>query len=53
MTAVMQTLTSPLTAPPPLVGLPAVGTLARAAIDGTLQAHAAAGVPIPDAESSR
>ena len=53
MTAVLRTLTSPLVAPPALVALPAVGTLARAAIDGTLQAHAAAGVPIPSAESSR
>jgi hypothetical protein len=40
-------------APPPdaiaIEPLPAPGTLARAAIDGTLQAHAAAGVPIPEA----
>jgi len=30
--------------------LPAAGTLVRAAIDGTLRAHASAGVPIPEAE---
>jgi acetoin utilization deacetylase AcuC-like enzyme len=53
MTAVLRTLTSPISAPPELSALPAVGTLARAAIDGTLQAHAAAGMPVPDAESAR
>ncbi len=53
MTAVLQTLTSPLAAPPPLVELPAQGTLARAAIDGTLRAHADAGAAIPAAETSR
>jgi acetoin utilization deacetylase AcuC-like enzyme len=53
MTAVLRTLTSPISAPPELSALPVVGTLARAAIDGTLQAHAAAGMPVPDAESAR
>lgn len=51
MTGVLQTLTAPVGASPPLVALPAVGTLARAAIDGALRAHADAGVPIPAAET--
>lgn len=53
MIAVLQTLATPLAAPPALVALPAPGTLARAAIEGTLKAHADAGVPIPAAETAR
>ena len=39
--------------PEPIAPLPAPDTLARAAIEGTLAAHAAAGVPIPAAETTR
>jgi acetoin utilization deacetylase AcuC-like enzyme len=53
MTAVLQTLTTPLDALPALVELPKVGMLAKAAIEGTLQAHEEALVPIPDAETTR
>jgi hypothetical protein len=52
MTAVLGALTQPA-GPPPIVPLPAAGTLARAAIDGTLAAHAAVGSPIPAAETFR
>jgi len=50
MIAVLETLSASSVAVPPLAELPAPGTLARAAIDGTLAAHAAAGTPIPAAE---
>jgi acetoin utilization deacetylase AcuC-like enzyme len=48
MTAVLATLTGPAQAgpAPQLAPLPAAGGV-RAAIDATLAAHAAAGVPIP------
>ena len=39
-------------APEPAQPLPAAGTLARAAIDGTLAAHAKAGLAIPPAEEA-
>jgi acetoin utilization deacetylase AcuC-like enzyme len=52
MTAVLGALTQ-VTEPPAIAPLPATGTLARAAIDGTLAAHAAAGSPIPAAETFR
>jgi len=48
MSATLRALVGP---PPDAVAiqpLPEVGTLARAAIDGTLRAHAASGVPIPE-----
>jgi hypothetical protein len=49
MTGVLAALTDP--SPPPIAAepLPAATTLARAAIDGTLAAHAAAGRAIPEA----
>ena len=53
MTSVLRALTSPLAAPPAIAALPDAGKLARAAIDGTLAAHAAAGTPIPAAETAR
>jgi hypothetical protein len=53
MSAVLRTLTTPSDRPPPIVALPATGTLARAALDGTLNAHAQAGVAIPAAETTR
>jgi acetoin utilization deacetylase AcuC-like enzyme len=53
MTATLAALTQPPALLPPIAPLPAVGTLARAAIDGTLAAHAAAGVAIPAAETAR
>ncbi len=53
MTAVLAALTQPVASPPAIAPLPAVGTLARAAIDGTLAAHAAAGSAIPAAETFR
>jgi len=37
---------------PATVALPQLDTLARAAIDGTLAAHADAGLAIPAAESA-
>jgi acetoin utilization deacetylase AcuC-like enzyme len=52
MTAVLGALTEPAHVPV-IAPLPATGTLARAAIDGTLAAHAAAGSPIPAAETFR
>jgi acetoin utilization deacetylase AcuC-like enzyme len=51
MTAVLETLAAPSVTRPPLAPLPAEGTLARAAIDGTLAAQAAAGSPIPAPEA--
>jgi acetoin utilization deacetylase AcuC-like enzyme len=53
MTGVLAALTTPVDTPPTIEPLPPVGTLARAAIDGTLNAHAACGAPIPAAETSR
>ncbi len=53
MTGVLEAMTGKTPDPEPLAPLPAPDQLARAAIDGTLRAHAAAGVPIPDAESAR
>jgi acetoin utilization deacetylase AcuC-like enzyme len=51
MAAVLASLTEPAAARPPTPApLPEPGTLARAAIDGTLAAHAAAGVAIPAPE---
>jgi acetoin utilization deacetylase AcuC-like enzyme len=50
MTAVLAALTGPVPEPEPLVQLPAAGQLARAAIDGTLAAHAAVGEAIPVAQ---
>jgi len=46
MTAVLTTLAEPAGPPQPLAPLPTAGGV-RAAIDATLEAHAAAGVPIP------
>jgi hypothetical protein len=46
MTAVLSTLAGPAGPPLPIAPLPAAGGV-RAAIDATLGAHAAAGVPIP------
>ncbi len=53
MTAVLSALTTTVTSPPVIAALPSEGTLARAAIAGTLNAHAIAGVPIPAAETFR
>jgi acetoin utilization deacetylase AcuC-like enzyme len=50
MTAVLASLTGPVPEPALLAALPAPDQLARAAIDGTLAAHARAGTPIPPAE---
>ncbi|MDQ3368778.1 MAG: histone deacetylase [Myxococcota bacterium] len=49
MTSVLETLLAPAEPPLPLVTIPAGGSV-RAAIDATLAAHAAAGVPIPAPE---
>jgi acetoin utilization deacetylase AcuC-like enzyme len=51
--ATLDALTADDVAPEPLVPLPMPGTLARAAIDGTHAAHAAAGRAIPAAETAR
>ncbi len=51
MTRVLSAFAAPATALPPVVALPA-NLVARAAIEGTLAAHAAAGVPIPKAEAA-
>jgi acetoin utilization deacetylase AcuC-like enzyme len=53
MTAVLDAFAGKTPEPEPLAALPAADQLARAAIDGTLRAHADAGTPIPDAESAR
>lgn len=53
MTATLRALTEPAAAPPPIAPLPAPDKLSRAAIDGTLAAHAAAGIVIAPAETSR
>lgn len=52
MTATLRALTEPVAAPPPVAPLPPPDKLSRAAIEGTLKAHAAAGVAIPSAEST-
>ena len=49
MTATLEAFVAPSVEPVSAVALPAPGMLARAAIDGTLRAHAAAGSPIPEA----
>ncbi len=49
MTAVLTALTEPAQPAVAIAPLPASDTLARAAIDGTLAAHAAAGVALPEA----
>ena len=49
MTRVLSAFTAPSAALPPVAPLPE-NMVARAAIEGTLAAHAAAGVPIPKAE---
>ncbi len=51
MTEVLAAFTAPA-AMPVAAALPQLDTLARAAIDGTLAAHAAAGLAIPAAESA-
>ncbi|HWU90781.1 MAG TPA: hypothetical protein VN253_26125, partial [Kofleriaceae bacterium] len=48
MTAVLAALTGPAGPAPPTAPLPTAGSV-RAAIDATLEAHAAASVPIPAA----
>jgi acetoin utilization deacetylase AcuC-like enzyme len=52
MAATLEAMLAPSLAPHEVVPLPAPQTLARAAIDGTLAAHAAAGVPIPAPEAA-
>ena len=52
MTAVLEAFAGKTPDAEPLAALPGEDQLARAAIAGTLQAHAEAGVPIPDAESA-
>ena len=51
MTATLEAFVAPDAEPISPVALPAPGMLARAAIDGTLRAHAVAGTPIPEANS--
>ncbi len=53
MTSVLAALTGDAKAPGPIAPLPSPDRLQRAAIDGTLRAHAAVGKPIPEAETSR
>ena len=53
MTSVLTALTGEVDAPPPIAPLPVPERLQRAAIDGTLAAHAKAGVPIAAAETAR
>jgi len=50
MTAVLRELTTASPTPMPIAPLPPEPSLVRAAIEGTRAAHAAAGVPLPDAE---
>ncbi|HEY5948676.1 MAG TPA: histone deacetylase, partial [Kofleriaceae bacterium] len=52
MTATLTALTGDASAPGDITPLPAPDKLSRAAIDGTLAAHAAAGSPIPAATTS-
>ncbi|CAN5846585.1 histone deacetylase [soil metagenome] len=51
MTRVLSAFAAPTAAMPPIVALPD-NMVARAAIEGTLAAHAAAGVPIPKPEAA-
>ncbi len=51
MVATLDALAKPAPDAIAIEPLPAPGTLVRAAIDGTLRAHASAGVPIAEAES--
>lgn len=51
MVATLANLAGPAGPPPPIAPLPAVGGV-RAAIDATLEAHAAAGLPIPAAPAA-
>jgi len=53
MTATLAALTGDAKAPTAIAPLPAPDKLSRAAIDGTLDAHARAGVAIPAPETSR
>jgi acetoin utilization deacetylase AcuC-like enzyme len=53
MTATLAALIGDAPAPAALAPLPAEPSLARAAIEGTLAAHAAAGSPIPGPETAR
>jgi acetoin utilization deacetylase AcuC-like enzyme len=53
MTALLRALASDVKAPGPIAPLPAPDQLSRAAIDGTLAAHAAGNVAIPAAETTR
>lgn len=53
MTSTLAALTGNAQPLPPIAPLPPSDTLAHAAIAGTLAAHAAAGTPIPAAETSR
>ncbi len=53
MTATLRSLLGEAKDPGPIAPLPAPEKLSRAAIEGTLAAHAAAGVAIPGAETSR
>jgi acetoin utilization deacetylase AcuC-like enzyme len=53
MTAVLESFAGATPEPEPLAPLPAQDQLARAAIDGTLRAHAAGGSAIPAAETTR
>jgi acetoin utilization deacetylase AcuC-like enzyme len=50
MTGVLEAFAGPAPEPEPIAPLPAPDQLSRAAIDGTLRAHAEAGCPIPAAE---
>ena len=52
MTAVLSAFAAPVSTLPPLAPLP-THLVARAAIEGTRAAHAAAGVPIPEAQEAR
>jgi acetoin utilization deacetylase AcuC-like enzyme len=52
MTNVLSAFARPPEVLPPIAPLP-LNLVARAAIEGTLAAHAAAGVPIPEAATSR
>jgi len=52
MTVTLEALLEPDRTAPPIVPLPSPDKLSRAAIEGTLRAHAAANVAIPGAESS-
>jgi acetoin utilization deacetylase AcuC-like enzyme len=53
MTSTLEALLAPTASAPPIAPLPSPDKLSRAAIDGTLNAHAAASVAIPSAEDAR